>query len=71
MVFEVLRAGKENAIRSEYLRDILKFKSVRELQKQIQGAKEFLQQLEEAKEGIKYEQSNERNLNSDQITGRP
>ena len=37
MVFEILRAGKENAIPSEYLRQILKFKSVRELQKQIQA----------------------------------
>ena len=37
MVFEILRAGKENAIPSENLRQILKFKSVRELQKQIQA----------------------------------
>lgn len=37
MVFEILRIGKENAIPSEYLRQILKFKSVRELQKQIQA----------------------------------
>ncbi|MCI9008620.1 MAG: hypothetical protein HFI13_10985 [Lachnospiraceae bacterium] len=37
MVFEVLRTGKENAIPSGYLRQILKFKSVRELQKQIQA----------------------------------
>lgn len=37
MVFEILRTGKENAIPSEYLRQILKFKSVRELQKQIQA----------------------------------
>ena len=36
-MFEILRAGKENAIPSEYLRQILKFKSVRELQKQIQA----------------------------------
>ena len=37
MVFEILRTGKENATPSEYLRQILKFKSVRELQKQIQA----------------------------------
>ncbi len=37
MVFEILRTGKENAIRSEYLCHILKFRSVRELQKQIQA----------------------------------
>lgn len=37
MVFEVLGTGKENAIPSEYLRQILKFKSVRDLQKQIQA----------------------------------
>ena len=37
MVFEILRIGKENAIQSEYLRQILRFKSVRELQKQIQA----------------------------------
>ena len=37
MVFEILRAGKVSAIPSEYLRHMLKFKSVRELQKQIQA----------------------------------
>lgn len=36
MIFEILKTGKKNAIRSEYLRDMLGFKSVRALQDQIQ-----------------------------------
>ena len=58
MVFEILRTGKENAIPSEYLRQILKFKSVRELQKQIQAERlqeEYLKQLDDEQGGFDYE----------------
>ena len=57
MVFEMLRTGKENAIPSEYLRQILKFKSVRELQKQIQAERlqeEYLKQLDDEQGGFDY-----------------
>ena len=57
MVFEILRTGKENAIPSEYLRQILKFKSVRELQKQIQAERlqeEYLKQLDDEQGGFDY-----------------
>ena len=56
-MFEILRAGKENAIPSEYLRQILKFKSVRELQKQIQAERlqeEYLKQLDDEQGGFDY-----------------
>ena len=57
MVLEILRTGKENAIPSEYLRQILKFKSVRELQKQIQAERlqeEYLKQLDDEQGGFDY-----------------